>query len=130
MSTVAFEGETMVVQFDKFGLQEYDLFLRTKRIPEALISKASLLGYGMNFQHCTSIVFSGWNDSYEQWYQAILRTYRYGQLRQLKVHVPYIPELEGHILENVLRKQTQFEQDTEQQEQLYINAFKQTRPCN
>ena len=53
-----------------------------------LISKASLLGYGLNFQNCGSMVFSGWNDSYEQWYQAVRRAYRYGQTKSVRIHVP------------------------------------------
>jgi len=90
---------------------------------DVLISKASLLGYGMNFQHCTSMIFSGWNDSYEQFYQAIRRAYRYGQTQRLRVHVPYIPDLEGIVLDNLRRKQGQFETDTAIQEQNYLMAM-------
>lgn len=88
-----------------------------------LISKASLLGFGMNFQFCGAMVFSGWNDSYEQFYQAIRRAYRYGQTQSLRVHIPFVPELEGMILENVLRKKQGFEADAEQQEKYYLMAM-------
>ncbi len=94
---------------------------RTGEVP-VLISKASLLGYGMNFQHCAAMIFSGWNDSFEQWYQAIRRAYRYGQTRRLRVHVPFIPALEGVVWANLLRKQTQWEADAAQQEEHYRRA--------
>lgn len=89
-----------------------------------LVSKASLLGYGMNFQFCRAMVFSGWDDSYERFYQAVRRAYRFGQTETVHVHIPYIEELEGPILKNVLRKKASFEADTEQQERYYNNALK------
>lgn len=87
-----------------------------------LISRAAMLGYGMNFQNCGSMIFSGWNDSYEQWYQAIRRAYRFGQTRSLRVHVPIIPELEGDTLDNIFRKQAQHEADISEMEANYIAA--------
>lgn len=89
-----------------------------------LISKARLIGYGMNFQHVGSMVFHGWNDSFEEFYQALRRAYRYGQTRRLRVHIPYIEALEGAQLENVLAKQATFEADTAAQEQAYIEAMR------
>ncbi len=94
---------------------------------KVLISRASMLGYGMNFQHCGSMIFSGWSDSYEQWYQAIRRAYRYGQTRRLRVHIPMIPELEGATLRNVFRKQAQHEADIAQMESSYIAAMNELR---
>lgn len=88
-----------------------------------LISKASMLGFGMNFQHCGSMIFSGWDDSYERFYQAIRRAYRYGQTRRLRVHIPYIPELEGMILDNIFRKQANFNADAERMERYYFDAL-------
>jgi hypothetical protein len=89
----------------------------------ALISKASMLGFGMNFQCCSSMIFSGWDDSYERFYQAVRRAYRYGQTRSVRVHLPFVPELEGVILENVLRKKGNFEADAEEQERYYKLAL-------
>lgn len=90
-----------------------------------LISKASLLGFGMNFQFCGAMVFSGWDDSYERFYQAIRRAYRYGQTESLRIHVPFVPELEGMILENVLRKKASFEADAAEQEKHYRAALQE-----
>jgi len=87
-----------------------------------LVSKARLLGWGMNFQFCGAMVFSGFDDSFEAFYQAVRRAYRYGSKAQLRVHVPYVPELEDHVWENVLRKRNQWEADTAECERAYAAA--------
>lgn len=89
-----------------------------------LVSRASMLGFGLNFQFCTSMVFSGFSDSYEQYYQAIRRIYRYGQKETVRIHIPYIKELEGVIWDNIQDKQAAWERDTDQMEAAYINAMK------
>lgn len=99
---------------DKFRRGEIDV----------LISKAKLLGYGMNFQNVGAMIFSGWDDSFENFYQAVRRAVRYGQTKNVRVHLPYIHELEYAQLENVLRKETQFVEMIERQEAAYIAAMK------
>lgn len=89
-----------------------------------LISKAQLLGYGLNFQFCTRMIFSGFDDSFERFYQAVRRCYRYGSTEQLKVHVPYVPGLEDHIWDNILRKRAQWETDIAEQESRYAELLK------
>lgn len=88
-----------------------------------LVSRASMLGYGMNFQNCGSMVFNGWNDSYEQFYQAVRRAYRYGQTKSLRVHIPFIPELEGAVLDNILHKEEQHEAAIREMETNYITVL-------
>lgn len=90
---------------------------------DVLISKAQLVGYGLNFQHCTSMVFSGFDDSFERLYQAVRRCYRFGQTETVHVHVPVIPELEGLMLDNLKKKQAQFERDVAIQEANYRDAL-------
>lgn len=88
-----------------------------------LISKAQLIGYGLNLQHATSQIFSGWDDSFERLYQAIRRSVRFGQRERVRVHIPYIPELEGLQLDNVRRKQAAFDRDTALMERFYREAL-------
>lgn len=88
-----------------------------------LISKASLIGYGLNFQNCRSMVFSGIDDSFERLYQSIRRAYRYGQTETVRVHIPVIPELEGTVFGNVMRKQARFDEETAIQEEHYRRAL-------
>ncbi len=71
-----------------------------------LITKPSIAGFGMNFQHTHNQVFVGLDDSFEKFYQAIRRQYRFGQKREVNAHV-VISDGEGAIKENIERKQQQ-----------------------
>lgn len=91
---------------------------------DCLITKASLLGYGLNFQVCGSNIISGFNDSEEQRYQLERRSYRYGQTKAVKFHYPYIPELEEVVYENINRKRARISDDVKIMEHHYIQALK------
>lgn len=53
----------------------------------ALITKPSICGYGLNWQHVARMAFVGRTFSYEAWYQAVRRCWRFGQSRQVEVHI-------------------------------------------
>lgn len=76
--------------------------------PLHLISKPSLAGHGMNWQHCSHMVFVGLTDSFEQVYQAIRRCWRFGQTRRVHAHF-VTSELEGNVVANIRRKEQAFE---------------------
>jgi hypothetical protein len=69
-----------------------------------LVTKPSIASMGLNWQHCARMAFVGLSDSYEQYYQAIRRCYRYGQPRVVVAHV-VLSELEGQIAVNIARKE-------------------------
>lgn len=69
-----------------------------------LITKPSIAGFGMNYQHCARMAFVGLSDSFESYYQCIRRCYRYGQRRVVRAHV-VLSELESQIADNVVRKE-------------------------
>jgi len=73
-----------------------------------LVSKPKVLGSGMNFQCCHNTAFVGLSDSWEQYYQAIRRFYRFGQEKIVNVHV-ISAESEGAVVENIRRKEEQNE---------------------
>jgi hypothetical protein len=52
-----------------------------------LITKPSICGYGLNWQHAARMAFVGRSFSYEAWYQAVRREWRFGQLRPVDVHI-------------------------------------------
>jgi superfamily II DNA or RNA helicase len=52
-----------------------------------LITKPSVCGFGLNWQHCANTIFVGRSFSYEKWYQAIRRLWRFGQMRAVECHV-------------------------------------------
>jgi hypothetical protein len=71
---------------------------------KVLVTKPSIAAFGLNWQHCARICFVGLSDSYEAYYQAIRRCYRYGQTRRVAAHI-VVSELEQQIAENVSRKE-------------------------
>lgn len=73
-----------------------------------LITKTAIAGFGMNFQHCARQVFVGINDSYERYYQAIRRSWRFGQARPVFIFV-VISEPERAVYDNVIRKEREAE---------------------
>lgn len=71
-----------------------------------LITKPSIAAFGLNWQHCARMAFVGLSDSYEGYYQAIRRCWRYGQTRPVDAHI-VLSQLEGQIADNVRRKETE-----------------------
>lgn len=69
-----------------------------------LITKPSIAGFGMNLQNCSRMAFVGLSDSYESYYQAIRRCWRFGQTQPVQAHI-VVSELEMGIVENVRRKE-------------------------
>ena len=69
-----------------------------------LVSKVKILGFGLNLQHCHQMGFVGLSDSYEQYYQAIRRCWRYGQKHPVDVHI-VVSDAERGIVANVQRKE-------------------------
>lgn len=71
---------------------------------KCLISKPSICGFGLNFQVCHNMAFVGLSDSFEQYYQAVRRCYRFGQKKPVNVNI-ITSELEGAVVENIKRKE-------------------------
>lgn len=69
-----------------------------------LITKVRVAGFGMNFQNCARMAFVGLGDSFEAYYQALRRCWRFGQKREVRAHI-VISDQEDNILQNVLRKE-------------------------
>ena len=72
-----------------------------------LVTKPSIAGYGMNWQNCHNMIFTGLSDSYEKFYQAIRRCYRFGQKKPVNVWI-VISAKEGCVKQNIERKQAGF----------------------
>src|ERR1700733_5679283 len=85
---------------------------------KVLISKGDVLGFGLNLQKCSRMIFSGLKDSYETLFQCVKRANRVGSSRPLHVHIP-ITTIERPMVETVLRKQHMIESDTIEQERLF-----------
>jgi hypothetical protein len=75
---------------------------------KTLISKPKIAGFGMNWQHCSNVFFVGLSDSYEQFYQAVRRCWRFGQKNNVNVHI-ITAETEGAVVKNIQRKEADAE---------------------
>lgn len=76
--------------------------------PRVLVSKPSIAGHGMNWQHCANMVFCGLNDSFEQLFQAVRRCWRFGQEREVNAYL-IASELEGAVVKNLQNKERKYE---------------------
>lgn len=78
-----------------------------------LITKTSIAGFGINMQHCSHTVFCGMGYSWEQYYQAVRRFYRFGQ--QQTVHVFVVTtEQERGVFDLVMKKEQEAVKMTEE----------------
>jgi hypothetical protein len=96
-----------------------------------LITKPSIAGFGLNWQHCARVAFVGVTDSWEAYYQAVRRCWRFGQNRPVNVHV-FASELEGEVVRNLQRKEADAlrmaeDLSTETRESLRSEVFGQQR---
>jgi len=73
-----------------------------------LVTKPSIAGWGMNWQHCRDMAFVGLSDSWEQYYQAVRRCWRFGQTEQVNAHL-IVADTEGAVVANIERKERQAE---------------------
>lgn len=69
-----------------------------------LVTKPSIAGWGLNWQHCARMAFVGVTDSFEAYYQAVRRCLRFGQSRPVTVHI-FASEAEGSVVANLQRKE-------------------------
>lgn len=74
-----------------------------------LVSKPSIAGFGMNWQRCARMVFVGLSDSFERYYQAVRRCWRFGQTRPVEVYI-VTADVEGAVVRNIESKQRRAEQ--------------------
>jgi hypothetical protein len=87
-----------------------------------LVTKPSIAGFGLNFQHAADQVFVGLGDSYESYYQAIRRSWRFGQTKPVNVAI-VVSSLEADIVANVRQKERSASDMTER----LVEALKSNR---
>jgi hypothetical protein len=74
---------------------------------KCLVTKPKIAGFGMNWQNCHNMIFTGLSDSYEAYYQALRRCWRFGQTKEVNIYI-IISAREGCVKQNIERKQTDF----------------------
>lgn len=78
-----------------------------------LVSKPSIAGFGINAQNTHIEIFVGLSDSFEQYYQAVRRCWRFGQEKPVDVYI-IISDAEGNVKANIERKQRDAERMTDE----------------
>lgn len=84
-------------------LKEQNLIAFSTGQARMIITKPGLAGFGLNWQHCNNMAFVGLSFSYENYYQAVRRCYRFGQTRPVNVHI-VCADTEANIHSVVSRK--------------------------
>jgi hypothetical protein len=104
----AIPGAVNVQGSDKVEHKTGNLLGFCRQQPRVLVSKPSIAGRGMNWQHCGNMVFVGLNDSFEQLFQAVRRCWRFGQTREVNAYL-IASELEGAVVKNLQNKERKYE---------------------
>ena len=74
-----------------------------------LITKTKIAQFGLNYQNCHNQVFASLDFSFEGLYQAIRRSYRFGQMQQVNIYMITTDTMQN-VVQSIQRKQQQFEQ--------------------
>lgn len=74
-----------------------------------LITKTKIAQYGLNYQNCRNQVFASLDFSFESLYQAIRRSYRFGQKNDVNIYIITTDTMQN-VIHAIETKQRQFEQ--------------------
>lgn len=73
-----------------------------------LITKAKIAQFGLNYQNCRNQIFASLDFSFEGLYQAIRRSYRFGQKNEVNIYIITTDTMKN-VVESINQKQKQFE---------------------
>ena len=107
--TAAIDGAVEVKGSDSIEHKEMAMLGFSQGDVHALVTKPSIAGHGMNWQKCHNMAFVGLSHSWEEFYQATRRCWRFGQDRPVDAHI-ILSDMEMRIVRNVRRKERQFEE--------------------
>jgi hypothetical protein len=102
--TKAIDGAVQIAGADDVDTKERRLVDFAEGRIRVLVSKPSICGWGLNWQHSAHMAFVGVTDSYEAYYQAVRRCWRFGQKRDVHVHI-FASKAEGAVVSNLKRKE-------------------------
>ena len=102
--TKSIRGSVEVRGADDSDVKEERLASFAAGKSRVIVTKPSIAGFGLNWQHASNMAFVGLTDSWEAYFQAVRRCWRFGQKREVNVHI-FASEAEGAVLSNVQRKE-------------------------
>ena len=98
-------GSVQVAGKDSDDKQEEKMLSFLNGGSRVLVTKPKIGAWGLNFQHCNHMTFFP-SHSYEQYYQAVRRCWRYGQDKDVYVDI-VTTEGESRVMKNLERKSKQ-----------------------
>lgn len=110
--TASIDGAIEIRGSDDVDTKEARLAAFANGQARVLVSKPSICGWGLNWQHSARMAFVGVTDSYEAYYQAIRRCWRFGQKRDVHAHI-FSSKAEGAVVANLKRKEREAAQMAE-----------------
>lgn len=110
--TKSIKGAVQIAGADDTDTKEERLQAFASGKFRVLVSKPSICGWGLNWQHSARMAFVGVTDSYEAYYQAVRRCWRFGQKRPVHVHI-FASKAEGAVVSNLKRKEREAQQMAE-----------------
>lgn len=102
--TAAIPEAIEITGADSVGLKSERMLGFARGDVRVLVTKAKIAGFGMNWQHCPNVIFCGMSDSFESYYQAVRRVWRFGQKRPVTCWI-VTGDAESSVIENVIRKE-------------------------
>lgn len=103
-SVASIEGFIEVTGSQEDNIKEQRLLGFATGNIQKMVTKSKIAGFGLNLQCCHNVIFFGLSDSYESFYQAIRRCWRFGQKSKVNCHI-ITTDIEGNIVENIKRKE-------------------------
>lgn len=94
---------------DKDSVKEQRLLDFAAGKIRCLISKAKICGYGMNFQKCGTQIFTAPDFSFEDFYQQVRRSYRFGRTEPVNIHLIVTDSMQN-TRDIIEKKQAAFEE--------------------
>lgn len=100
----AIEGAAQIAGSDSREAKEDRMMAFSDGRIRVLVTKPSIAGYGMNWQHCHQMAFVGVSHSFEQFYQSVRRCWRFGQEHPVDCYV-ITSDAEGAVVSSLRRKE-------------------------
>lgn len=97
-------GAVQVSGSDKDEVKAERMMAFSRGEIRVLVTKPQIAGFGMNWQNCHNMAFAGLTHSYERFYQAVRRSWRFGQDKPVNVHIA-LSEQELPVLASIRRKE-------------------------
>lgn len=73
-----------------------------------LITKTKIASYGLNLQNCNNQIFPSLDFSFESLFQAIRRSYRYGQKKEVNIHILATDRM-SNVIQSIKEKEKQWQ---------------------